>query len=259
MNISRIIAVVLLLGLGMASSLADDDDVVTQFREAMTTQNAQRKQAAVAALTSLPDRDQAYTLLLQATEDRQTRRHAYAALATISGVSARSRPDSRGQIGSGYPEHPEHNSPQAWAQWVAAWRQEQAEKRRMAELQQAVAEAQAAAEKALQEAQNDAAEKSAEDNGHDQDDDDPDSDEDVDQDKSADNDDDDAGTSDQTAKQRPLDRIIFTNGGTMLCHVITRRIDLDGQLTSVVIEHRDGGGREVIDAALIARIEEGAR
>jgi hypothetical protein len=53
-----------------------------------------------------------------------------------------------------------------------------------------------------------------------------------------------------------LDRIIYKSGRTLIAFVRSKRLDGDGNLVSVRVVHRDGAGEEVIDAAVIARIEE---
>lgn len=53
-----------------------------------------------------------------------------------------------------------------------------------------------------------------------------------------------------------IDRVIFTSGGALRCYVLSKRSDSDGHLISVRIAHVDGGGEEVLQADLIARLEE---
>lgn len=56
-----------------------------------------------------------------------------------------------------------------------------------------------------------------------------------------------------------LDRILFNDGGMLLAYIVSKRVDLDGNLTSIRIMHRDGAGEETLDAHLISRIEEDIR
>jgi len=53
----------------------------------------------------------------------------------------------------------------------------------------------------------------------------------------------------------PLSRIIFTDGATMVGHIVERHRDANGTELSIEIIHPDGGGREVIPIDRIARIE----
>ncbi len=53
-----------------------------------------------------------------------------------------------------------------------------------------------------------------------------------------------------------IDRIIYKSSRTLTAFVRSKRLDGDGNLVSVRVVHRDGAGEEVIDASVIARIEE---
>ena len=53
-----------------------------------------------------------------------------------------------------------------------------------------------------------------------------------------------------------FDRITFKTGGSLLCYVLGKRLDVDGGMVSVRIMHTDQGGEETLAADLIARIEE---
>ena len=53
-----------------------------------------------------------------------------------------------------------------------------------------------------------------------------------------------------------VDRIIFKAGSSLLCFIMSKRTDADGNLVSVRIVHPDGAGEETIAAGLISRIEE---
>ncbi len=56
-----------------------------------------------------------------------------------------------------------------------------------------------------------------------------------------------------------LDRVVFKAGGSLLCYVMSKRTDADGNLVSVRVVHPDGRGEETITADLVARIEEDIR
>lgn len=53
-----------------------------------------------------------------------------------------------------------------------------------------------------------------------------------------------------------IDRVNFVAGGSLLCFVMSKRTDADGQLISVRVVHPDGAGEETIAASLISRIDE---
>jgi hypothetical protein len=53
-----------------------------------------------------------------------------------------------------------------------------------------------------------------------------------------------------------VDRVIFKAGGSLLCFIMSKRIDAEGKLVSVRIVHPDGAGEETIAESLISRIEE---
>ncbi len=56
-----------------------------------------------------------------------------------------------------------------------------------------------------------------------------------------------------------LDRVIFKAGGSLVCYVMSKRVDAEGTLISVRVVHPDGAGEETIDANLVSRIEEDIR
>ena len=56
-----------------------------------------------------------------------------------------------------------------------------------------------------------------------------------------------------------IDRIIIKAGGSMLCYIQSRRTDADGTLILVRIIHPEGGGEEILPAALISRVDEDIR
>jgi hypothetical protein len=57
----------------------------------------------------------------------------------------------------------------------------------------------------------------------------------------------------------PISRVVFKNGSTLLCYILTRRTDADGNLISIRVAHPDGAGEETLTADMIARIEDDAR
>lgn len=189
-------------------------------------------------IASERDLDKALPALVGLVGDRQLGELAIQALRRRTGLSPA---QGRGR-NPGYPGYPTEDSSGAWSAWLRARNQAAADKaaqERLTEL-----EAQMDAAEAAKAAEADAAAD----------------------DKQATDDEaaqpEDAPGAAPRAEQRALgklDRIFFRDGSILLAHVVTRRTDLDGNLTSVRIVHRDGGGEENIDAALIVRIEEGVR
>ncbi len=53
--------------------------------------------------------------------------------------------------------------------------------------------------------------------------------------------------------------MVFKNGSNLICYILTRRTDADGNLISLRIVHPDGSGEETLDAAMVSRIEEDVR
>ncbi len=255
---SRIIplAVVVLLCGGIApAAAADHSDIAAQLSAALADTDAQAKQQAIARVRSISDKEVAFPLLIRAARDRQARSAALSALAGLAGVSPRGRPDTRGNVGPGYPGHPKQNTAAGWQSWFSQWKQEQDEKERLAELQKKLEEAKAKEEAAAADAEDaDDASDADEQDGE------------VTTDEETD-DDTELAEAEEAAPSPPkpenrhgkLDRIILKRGGIRMGYIVTKRQDLQGNITSIVLAHRGGGGREVLDMALIARIEEDIR
>ncbi|MFW5699160.1 MAG: hypothetical protein ACOCYN_04820 [Planctomycetota bacterium] len=246
---SRLVLAALLCCCLAPAVAADHSDIAAQLSAALADTDAQAKQRAIARVRSIPDKEVAFPLLIRAAGDRQARSVALKALAGLAGVSPRSRPDTHGNVGPGYPGHPKQNTAAGWQSWFSQWKKEQDEKERLAELQKQLEEAAAKEEeKAKAEAEGEVADADAD----------------------AENDDADGEQLAEEAEPvaRPpspedrhgkLDRIILKRGGIRMGYIVTKRQDLQGNITSIVLAHRDGGGREVLDMALIARIEEDIR
>lgn len=216
-----------------------DPQAVIDFGTAMAGVDSTAKREALRAVAALgKDYDDAvYRCLVQATADRQTHDEAVYALRSRTGLAP-----GLLNAGPGYPGYPISDSAADWATWLAARTKEKAEKKQLAD--------QAAKIKELEKKKDD------KDKGKD----------------GVPGDDKAAGTTGGAAEGRkaatgeppPSDlgkpsRIIFKNGGSLVCYVIFKRTDPDGVLQSVRIVHLDGGGEETLAADLIARIEESAR
>jgi hypothetical protein len=216
-----------------------DPQAVVDFNQAMGGGDSTAKREALRAVAALgKDFDDAvFKCLVAGTADRQTHDEAVMALRSRTGLSP-----GLLNAGPGYPGYPISDSAADWATWLAARTKEKADKKQLAD--------QAAKIKDLEKKKDD-----------------------KDKGKDGDKPDDQAtakggdaaeGKKAAPAEQAPSDlgkpsRIIFKNGGSLVCYVIFKRTDPEGVLQSVRIVHLDGGGEETLAADLIARIEESAR
>ena len=261
------ILLLFLLGLTAALSAAD---AIQEFNRAMAGNDAQAKKQAIAKLQAagLED-DQVLPLLIRAVGDRQAGRYAVPALRSRTGLA----PAASRENNSGYPGYPTSDSAAGWSQWLSARKKAQEEE---AKLQSALETA--------EEAKEEAKEAKAAVAAVDLDGDGEISDAETAACTAADADEDGtlnedelaaasaalaAATSGDPEAELPdhlkpetqsrygkLDRLFFTDGSILRCYIMTKRTDLKGQLTSVRIIHKDGGGEEIIDASVVARIEE---
>lgn len=211
------------LCLGALALPAGESAAVAAFRRAMQGDDAVAKREAVRALVSREagDDDTVLPLLVEALNDRQARETAILALRARTGL----QPPAR-QGASSYPGYPSDDTPAAWQAWLAARARDLETKRRLEAIDRRLQPpsapvAPAPAEPAAAEA---AAAASAP-----------------------------RIPTDDLGK---LDRIVYKSGRSLIAFVRSRRLDADGNLLSVRVVHRDGIGEEVIDAALIARIDE---
>ncbi|MCX8016593.1 MAG: hypothetical protein N2690_01630 [Rhodocyclaceae bacterium] len=211
----------------LACADAGESAAIVAYRQAMQGDDAIAKREAVRALISKDagDDDTVLPLLVEALQDRQAREAAIQALRARTGL----RPPAR-QGASSYPGYPSDDTPAAWQAWLAARARDLETKRRLEtidrRLQPPPAPAAASSETTASEVQQ-------------------------------------AAVSEPTLAPRipteslgRLDRIVYKSGRSLIAYVRTRRLDADGNLLSIRVVHRDGIGEEVIDAALIARIDE---
>lgn len=258
---------------GACLALPAAEQVVEDFRDAMSGQDAHAKQRAIGALAgSGLDDDVVLPLLVGAVGDRQAGRYAVPALRRRTGLA----PSPSREGNTGYPGYPSGDSVGAWRTWLSQRAKAQEAEAKleaaMATAEEAKAEAAAAATAVAAEALDIdgdgavSAEEQAAGAAADADGDGVLSEEEqataiaahaeATGGEAAANDDSPPPTADRVDG---LDRVFLADGSILRCYVLTKRTDLEGRLTSVKIAHRDGGGEEVIDAALIARIEEDVR
>ena len=243
----------LLLALGMALSAqvgfaADADEVKTRFNEAFTKGEASDKKDAVRQAQSLgKDQDDlAFELLVKGVNDRQVHDEAVMALRARTGL----QPTLLNR-GSGYPGYPASDDASEWNNWLAARKKDKETQAKIAEGEKKLKEMEEA-EKNKGDPKN---AKPPAGNG------DPAKDPadpttastDPGSDKPA-----------QPAYEPPsdlgrLDRIVFKTGGSLVCYILSKRMNADGVLQSVRIVHQNDGGEETLAAELIARIDEDVR
>lgn len=200
-------------------------DPIAKFQAAMGTQDWAAKKKAISGLLSLPKEqdDQVLVMLIGAVDDRQASEPAIAALRSRTGLT----PSPKRGTG-GYPAYPAEDTAAAWNAWMAA---------RKADLDSKKADKELRAR--IKDIEKEIAPETA------------------------------AGTETSPVSENPnpvnmpapedlggLDRIVFTNGSTLLGYVVSKRTDVDGKLVSVRVVHRDGAGEESITAELISRVDE---
>ena len=221
----RMLLILALLTLISAGSWAEGQPsgAVAAFAAAMGGQDATAKKEALQALISADagSDEVILSLLVQALGDRQLGDQAIAALRARTGLQA---PANKRVGGPGYPGYPKDDSASSWSGWLS-------ERNKVKEQEKLL--------KALKDK-----DKKPEVTGGQPTRDEP---------------------ATPTTKTRPpvvdadlgsIDRVILKTGGALLCYVLSKRTDADGNLISIRIAHPDGGGEEVLQADLIARLEE---
>lgn len=241
---------ILLLALGLALSApvafaAEGDEVKVKFEEAFAKGEASDKKEALRLAQSLgKDQDDlAFELLIKGVNDRQVHDEAVMALRARTGL----QPTLLNR-GSGYPGYPASDDASEWNNWLSQRKKDKETQKKIAE-----------GEKKLKEMED--AEKNKTGDGKTGD-------------KPADGTDKPAdpataGTEPgdkpaQPAYEPPsdlgrLDRIVFKTGGSLVCYILSKRVNADGLLLSVRIVHQNDGGEETLAAELIARIDEDVR
>ena len=233
-----------------ALALLPAASAIDNFKKAMSGSDSAAKKQAIFALVAGGEDNDVLPLLVNAVGDRQASRYAVQALRKRTGLSPAG---GRGE-NPGYPGYPISDSASAWSSWLSARNTELAQKDKIAEAEAAAEEAQKQAEEAQKQAED--AEKLAE----------------TAKEIAADPEaaqaaaDAAAAEGDESGEAAApvadvidygrLDRIFFNDGSILRAFILTKRTDLDGNLTSVRIMHRNSAGEEILDAALIARIEE---
>jgi len=243
-------AVLLLL----LSSLAGAADALAEAQAAMASSDAAAKKEALRALASKgAGSDEAVIpLLLAALSDRQAGEAAASVLKSRTGASPK---------GGVWMIGKEDQAVKAWQEW---WKTEQ-DRRQVDDLAKKAKEAEKA--KAAEKEKAKAAEKAKAKVGDAKPSDDKAVEAKTTGEKPAETPTEDA----KPVEAKPvkisvnpddlgrMDRIFLKSGGSMLCYIQSRRTDADGNLLSVRIIHPEGGGEEILPAALISRIDEDIR
>ncbi|MBA3938100.1 MAG: hypothetical protein H0X38_11605 [Planctomycetes bacterium] len=236
------IAALRLLLLALMAGLLGAADPAAAFKKAMASDDSVAKKDAIGAIGSLPDAD-VLALLVSAVDDRQAHDAAVAALRGRTGLQPTSRNRS-----AGYPGYPTADTGAAWGQWLAARTKEKDAEKKSAEQDKKLKELEEAKKKKEQEGKDGKDGKDGK------------------GEKPADGTTADAAPEKKSslAVEPPADlgrpdRILFKNGGSLVCYILSKRTDADGVLQSVRIVHLDDGGEEILSADLISRIEEDIR
>jgi hypothetical protein len=232
--IRRLLPVVLALAValaGMPALHADEaaDTAIANFKTAMSGQDSDAKRQAIRALASksVGNDDDVLPLLISAVSDRQGGDTAIQALRDRTGLTP---PPYVGQ--SHYPAYPSSDDPGDWQAWLS---ERKKDKDTQAKIKQ------------LEKEEKDKEKKSA--TGSSTADDTPSS---------------SAPKSNSLPPPPPptdlgpISRVVFKNGSTLLCYILTKRTDADGNLISIRVAHPDGAGEETLTADMIARIEDDA-
>ncbi len=231
-----------LAGLLLVSSLgAAESPAVKAFSKAMSGEDYVAKKDAIGALASKSagDDNDVLPLLIGALSDRQAGKLALAALRSRTGLS----PNAGSEGGGGYPGYPVNDTAGAWSTWLAARKSalEQEEK-----IKKLAKEAEDKKKKEEDEKKNgETGEATAGTEGG----------------TGAPAGSGVASKGEAAAADLPsdlgrIDRVVFRNGGSMRCYIMSRHNDPSGNLISIRVVHPDGGGEETLAADLIARLEE---
>ncbi len=193
---------------------------------------AKRGKAKRQALLNLSgDETILFPLAIQALNDRSTKNAAISKLQQLSGLSP-----NKGEGGNpGYPGYPKSNTAGAWSNWYKQHKKKIDEKQELKDMKKKIDE------------QDKPTDETAEENGGEG--------EILTEDALGETAALNQQPQENVAYLGQLDRVIFTDGSLLKCYITVERHDLNGTLTSIHIVHRNNGGEEDIEAAIIARIE----
>jgi flagellar motility protein MotE (MotC chaperone) len=249
----------LLLLLALAAPHAGAaDDVAKTFAKAFAEGESADKKAALRAAAALPKEqdDLAFELLIKGVNDRQVHDEAVLALRARTGMQP-----TLNNRGTGYPGYPASDDASEWNNWLSARKKDLETQKKVAEQEKklkALEEDRKKKEEKDKEKKDGAAKPGAEGTPA--------------EGETAKGD--GKGEPDKDGKEAPIkkpstyeaptdlgrpDRIVFKTGGSLVCYLISKRVNSDGVLQSVRVSHLNDGGEETLAADLIARIEEDIR
>ncbi len=234
------IAALRLLLLATMAGLLGAADPAADFKKAMASDDSVAKKDAIGAIGALPE-DDALALLVSAVDDRQAHDAVVAALRARTSLAPTARNRS-----AGYPGYPTADTGSAWGQWLAARTKEKTAEKKTSDLDKKLKDLEEAKKKKDKDGKDGKAADGAAPDG------------------AAAETPGDTGKKGTLAVEAPADlgrpdRILFKNGGSLVCYILSKRTDADGVLQSVRIVHLGDGGEEILSADLIARIEEDIR
>jgi hypothetical protein len=204
-----------------ALAWAGESAAIADFKKAMAGEDGVEKRNAINALAAKEagSDDEILPLLVSAVSDRQGNEPAIRALRARTGLTPPSR-----MGGTAYPGYPGSDTAADWQAWLTARTRDMETKKKLDKMDKKldqIVEAKAADETPAPEVAPVAPPPRI--------------------------------PTDDLGK---IDRIIYKSSRTLTAFVRSKRLDGDGNLVSVRVVHRDGVGEEVIDASVIARIEE---
>jgi hypothetical protein len=199
------------------SLCAEDSAAVTAFKQAINGDDGVAKREAIRALASKSAGDD-WDILPLLVQATGDRQAQQWASEALQARTGLSKP-SRGKGGSGYPGFPTTDDGAGWSAWLTGWKKDNEKKKPKAEEQVKPAASTSDSTEAAPVAIAPPPRIPTDDLGK-------------------------------------VDRIVYKSGRSLIAFVRAKRLDGDGNLVSVRVVHRDGVGEEVIDASVIARIEE---
>jgi hypothetical protein len=259
MRVTILRANTLLLALGLALSApvafsaavaAEGDEAKAKFEAAFAKGEASDKKDALRIAQGLgKDQDDlAFELLIKGVNDRQVHDEAVLALRARTGL----QPTLLNR-GSGYPGYPASDDASEWNNWLSARKKDKETQKKIAEGEKKLKELEEAEKLKAEEAKG-GKPKPAE------------------GDKPATDPADPATATTEPGTDKPekpayeapsdlgrVDRIVFKTGGSLVCYILSKRVNPDGVLLSVRVVHPNDGGEETLSADLIARIDEDIR
>jgi hypothetical protein len=217
---------IILALLCLTALCAGESAAVATWKKAIAGDDGTAKRDATRALAdpSAGTDDEVLPLLIQALADRQAVRWASEALQKRTGLIK----PSKERNGPGFPGYPQTDDAAGWSAWYVAWQKERESKAKIDKLTGSPAPT---------------------------------------NDSSASPTSTDTPTPETAPGAAPppriptedlgkLDRIVYKSGRSLTAYVRSKRLDGEGNLLSVRVVHRDGAGEEVIEATVIARIED---